>query len=73
MNNYYIDYPQEEDGKMHSYRCQHCKLNTLIINGLLENHEPHCAYRMEREVEQHRAMLSSQHTKIGLAGVDDVD
>lgn len=73
MNHYYIDYPQEEDGKMHSYRCKHCKLNTLIINGLLENHEPHCAYRLEQEVALHQAMLSHQNVKVGLQGVDEGD
>jgi len=73
MAQYYIDYPQEEDGKTHSYRCKHCKLNTLVINGLLENHEPHCAYRVEQEVTLHQAMLSGQHNKIGLGGVDEAD
>jgi DNA-directed RNA polymerase subunit RPC12/RpoP len=73
MPYYYIDYPQEEDGAMHSYRCKHCKLNTLVINGLLENHEPHCSYRIEREVELHKAMLIGQQAKIVLGGVDEAD
>jgi hypothetical protein len=73
MHPYYIDYPQEEDGKMHSYRCKFCKLNTLVINGLLENHEPHCAYRIECEVELHKTMLMGQHAKIALGGVDEAD
>jgi len=73
MNHYYIDYPQEEDGKMHSYRCKHCKLNTLVINGLLETHEPHCEYRIQREVERHEAMLKDQQARVMLVGVDEAD
>ena len=50
-----IDYPQENlEGEMYKYRCKHCKKLTTEINGLLENHAPDCAYRLERAREAGR-------------------
>ena len=44
-----IGYPQENlEGEMYKYRCKHCKKLTTEINGRVENHEPDCAYRLER-------------------------
>ena len=50
MNKYFIDYPQErvEEG-LNNYQCQFCKVSTLTINGLLENHLPECEYRKQKE------------------------
>ena len=45
-----IDYPQQAvEGQMHVYVCKSCKLLTTVINGRLENHQPDCAYRLQRE------------------------
>jgi hypothetical protein len=47
---FYIDYPQEHQGDaLHAYRCKFCKIDTVKINGLLENHLPDCIYRLEKE------------------------
>ncbi|MFZ9614812.1 MAG: hypothetical protein ACO287_05180 [Candidatus Methylopumilus sp.] len=47
---FYIDYPQEHQGDaLHAYQCKHCKIDTVKINGLLENHLPDCFYRIEKE------------------------
>ena len=47
---FYIDYPQEHQGEaLHAYQCKHCKIDTVKINGLLENHLPDCVYRIEKE------------------------
>jgi DNA-directed RNA polymerase subunit RPC12/RpoP len=44
-----IGYPQENlEGEMHKYRCKHCKKLTTEINGLLDNHAPDCAYRLQQ-------------------------
>ena len=57
MKPFYIDYPQENDGVMYSHRCQFCKINTVKINGLIENHAPDCQYRLSQE-----AILASATT-----------
>ena len=47
---FYIDYPQEHQGEaLHAYQCKHCKIYTVKINCLLENHLPDCVYRIEKE------------------------
>ena len=47
---FYIDYPQEHQGDaLHAYQCKFCKIDTVKINGLLENHLPNCDYRVEKE------------------------
>ena len=47
---FYIDYPQEHQGDaLHAYQCKFCKIDTVKINGLLENHLPDCIYRIEKE------------------------
>jgi len=47
---FYIDYPQEHQGDaLHAYQCKFCKIDTVKINGLLENHLPDCIYRLEKE------------------------
>jgi len=49
-NIFYIDYPQEkEDPKKNIYRCCYCKRDSLSINGLLDNHDLNCKYRIEKE------------------------
>ena len=46
----FIDYPQE---KIHpdknDYQCSICKISSLKINGLLENHDVNCSYRINQE------------------------
>jgi hypothetical protein len=47
---FYIDYPQEhQSDALYAYQCKFCKIDTVKINGLLENHLPDCAYRIEKE------------------------
>jgi hypothetical protein len=47
---YYIDYPQERITEgVNNYQCKFCKVSSLEINGLLENHDKNCAYRQEME------------------------
>lgn len=70
MRRYFIDYPQEEDQGMHDYRCQHCKVNTRAINGLVENHLENCRYRLEMEGQPHIHYASA---KPPLYGVDQTD
>ena len=48
---FYIDYPQDSDLKTHMHVCKFCYISTTIINGLLENHEPFCEYRLNKQVE----------------------
>lgn len=47
---FFIDYPQE---KIHpdknDYQCSICKISSLKINGLLENHDKNCSYRINQE------------------------
>lgn len=46
QKSFYIDYPQESyEGQPHRYRCAHCKVETTVINGMLEGHLPECVYR----------------------------
>jgi hypothetical protein len=45
-----IRYPQENlEGEMYKHRCKFCKRLTTDINGILANHAPDCAYRLEQE------------------------
>jgi len=69
---FYIDYPQESDLKTHKHVCKFCHIPTTIINGLLENHEPHCQYRLQKETELHQEMMKSKHTEI-VGGLVDSD
>ena len=47
---FYIDYLQEHQGDaLHAYQCKFCKIDTVKINGLLENHLPDCIHRIEKE------------------------
>lgn len=69
---FYIDYPQISDSKSHQHWCASCKIPTTIINGLLENHEPHCEYRLKKEVELHQEMMQSKTSKI-VANLVDSD
>ena len=58
MNNFYnihkhrfhIDYPQEKlDGELYKYKCAFCGIDTVTIDGILENHSPTCEYRLKKE------------------------
>lgn len=69
---FYIDYPQTSDLKTHKHACKHCHIPTTIINGLIENYEPHCEYRLMKETVLHQEMMGSQHSQI-VANLVDSD
>jgi len=47
---YYIDYPQEKiEPNGTEYQCEICKVSSLKINGLIENHNVDCSYRIQKE------------------------
>ena len=47
---FYIDYPQEKlDGELYKYKCAFCGIDTVTIDGMLENHSPTCEYRLQKE------------------------
>ena len=47
---FFIDYPQEKiDPNRNDYQCKLCKVSSLKINSLLENHEVNCEYRIEHK------------------------
>ena len=49
-NKYYIDYPQEKiEPNGTEYQCEICKVSSLKINGLIENHNIDCSYRIQKE------------------------
>ena len=50
MIEYHSDYEHElANGATPYYRCIHCKRSDLAINGLIENHDPWCKYRIAKE------------------------
>jgi len=49
-NIFFIDYPQEKiDPLGTEYQCSICKISSLKINGLIENHNVDCSYRIQKE------------------------
>jgi hypothetical protein len=47
---FFIDYPQVRyPNELYKYKCAHCGINTLVIEGRLENHTKDCTYRIEQE------------------------
>jgi hypothetical protein len=47
---FYINYPQEKIAEgVNVYRCQLCKVESLVINGLIENHKLDCPYRIQNQ------------------------
>ena len=47
---FYIDYPQEKlDGELYKYKCAFCGIDTVTIDGMLENHSRTCEYRLKKE------------------------
>lgn len=70
MKPFYIDYPQDSDSKTHTHWCKFCKISTTIINGKLENHEPRCEYRLQKETELHKQMMSGQTAQMVGSVVD---
>jgi hypothetical protein len=49
---YHSDYPSEAIGVGNPYyACSHCGVSDPQINGRLEGHSKHCAYRLEKEAE----------------------
>lgn len=50
MNKFFIDYPQEKiEANGTEYQCAICKISSLKINGLIENHKADCSYRIQKE------------------------
>jgi hypothetical protein len=71
---YYIDYPQEHlENQMHRYRCVYCKVETTIINGLLEGHLPSCEYRINLEGTGHEAAATESTENPVSHDADDFD
>lgn len=49
---YYFDYPKQRIDKRNPYMaCSHCHNSDPAINGRLEGHAEHCAYRLAKEAE----------------------
>ena len=49
---FFIDYPQKKlDGELYKYKCASCGIDTVTIDGKLENHLPTCEYRLNKEKE----------------------
>jgi len=50
INTFLHDYPQEKlDGELYKYKCAFCGIDTVTIDGMLENHLPNCEYRLKKE------------------------
>jgi len=71
---YYIDYPQEHlEGQLHRYQCIYCKVETTIINGLLEGHSPSCEYRVNLESAGYEAAKINSTINLVPHDADDFD